>query len=439
MSQKYISRDDAQVNEPLLEGRAIPRSNSTSPRPNASRSFPQRTSHYNTFQNEQQQQQQSQQKTAIATRTNKAKLPMRTTKISQKLKLFPEDQQWLDDENEEQEADVYTQIAKIPHGMARQEAEMLNKMDRSELSRMTAYCTASAYRMDELFKYLQSKKKTNGTAPKRFDECLYTPYAFTFPLAPPPHHHHHQQEEEEHGQRTTNAQKLPEIFLFDYGVIVCWGMTLKEEQRLLKLLEPFEEEKLEPSDVETEEFHYYYNEAYQPRIYNDIITLRHPSNYLIKLTIAHAIAQSVKMTLFERLIDDTINETKYIPQVMAESGNIHMSRTAITKKIGQLFIMRINVNLVSNILDTPEIFWSEPTLEPLYSAIRGYLEISQRVELLNQRVEVISDLLEMLKDHLNSSHGEHLEWIVIWLIGMEILVAVITTSLDAFSLYYGKE
>jgi uncharacterized Rmd1/YagE family protein len=62
------------------------------------------------------------------------------------------------------------------------------------------------------------------------------------------------------------------------------------------------------------------------RIYNDIITLRHPSNYLIKLTIAHAIAQSVKMTLFERLIDDTINETKYIPQVMAESGNIQMSR-----------------------------------------------------------------------------------------------------------------
>jgi uncharacterized Rmd1/YagE family protein len=176
--------------------------------------------------------------------------------------------------------------------------------------------------MDELVKYLQSRKKTNGTAPKRFDECLYTPYAFTYPMSPP-------QQSIEENNATNVVQKLPEIFLFDYGVIVCWGMTLKEEQRILKLLEPFEEEKLETNDVETEEFHYYYNEAYQPRIYNDIITLRHPSNYLIKLTIAHAIAQSVKMTLFERLIDDTINETKYIPQVMAESGNIHMSRYKI--------------------------------------------------------------------------------------------------------------
>jgi uncharacterized Rmd1/YagE family protein len=86
--------------------------------------------------------------------------------------------------------------------------------------------------------------------------------------------------------------------------------------------------------------------------------------------------------------------------------------------------MRINVNLISNVLDTPEIFWSEPTLEPLYRAIRGYLEISQRVELLNQRVTVISDLLDMLKENLNSTHGEQLEWIVIILICILLLTSV---------------
>ena len=84
--------------------------------------------------------------------------------------------------------------------------------------------------------------------------------------------------------------------------------------------------------------------------------------------------------------------------------------------------MRINVNLVSNVLDTPEIFWSEPAFEPLYMAIRGYLEISQRVDVLNQRVGVISDLLAMLKDNLTSTHGEQLEWIVIFLISFEIVI-----------------
>lgn len=143
---------------------------------------------------------------------------------------------------------------------------------------------------------------------------LYTPYTF-HPLPPPSVH-----------KNTVKTLLLPEMFLFDYGVVVFWGMTLEEELRILKELGPFEEEKLEMNDVETEEFRYYYNEYHQPRIYNDIITLRHPSNYLVKLTISHAIAQSVKMTLFERLIDDTINDTKYIPQVMAENGTIQMSR-----------------------------------------------------------------------------------------------------------------
>lgn len=36
----------------------------------------------------------------------------------------------------------------------------------------------------------------------------------------------------------------------------------------------------------------------------------------------------------------------------------------------------------------------------------AYLEISQRVEVLNQRTAVISDLLDMLKEHLTSLHGE---------------------------------
>ena len=155
---------------------------------------------------------------------------------------------------------------------------------------------------------------------------------------------------------------------------------------------------------------------------------------MIKLTLSHAIAQSVKLTLFEGLIDDTIDSTKHIPYIMARTGKVPMSRTNIIRKIGHLFVMRMNVNLISPILDTPELFLSEPSLEPVYAASRGYLEISQRVELLNQRVSVLSDLLEMLKEHLNSAHGETLEWIIIILIGIEILIGLVTISFDFITL-----
>ena len=72
------------------------------------------------------------------------------------------------------------------------------------------------------------------------------------------------------------------------------------------------------------------------------------------------------------------------------------------------FLLFVDVNLHGSILDSPELMWSEPHLEPIYQATRGYLEINQRVSLLNTRLEVISDLLQMLKEQLGHAHGGYM-------------------------------
>ena len=88
---------------------------------------------------------------------------------------------------------------------------------------------------------------------------------------------------------------IPEVFLFEYGVVVIWGMSVKEEQRFLKEISKFEQEKLGKDDVQTEEFNFYYTREYQARIYNDFISLREKRNYMTKLAISHALAQSTKV------------------------------------------------------------------------------------------------------------------------------------------------
>jgi uncharacterized Rmd1/YagE family protein len=52
------------------------------------------------------------------------------------------------------------------------------------------------------------------------------------------------------------------------------------------------------------------------------------------------------------------------------------------------------------------------------------------VALLNQRLEVVSDLLQMLKEQLGHSNEEYLEFIVIILVGVEVLVSVINIIVD---------
>lgn len=84
---------------------------------------------------------QAEPQTHVITRT-KTKQPNRTTKTSQKLALFPEEQVSVSVVDERKD-DKYNQIGQIPQGTARREAEKFSKQERLRLPRVTAYCTAS--------------------------------------------------------------------------------------------------------------------------------------------------------------------------------------------------------------------------------------------------------------------------------------------------------
>lgn len=63
--------------------------------------------------------------------------------------------------------------------------------------------------------------------------------------------------------------------------------------------------------------------------------------------------------------------------------------------IGKLFKLRRDINLVSNVLDIPELFWSEASLKGLYDAVRDYMEIGPRVDVLNEKLSVVGDLVRI--------------------------------------------
>jgi len=88
--------------------------------------------------------------------------------------------------------------------------------------------------------------------------------------------------------------------------------------------------------------------------------------------------------------------------------------------MGELFIERNSINLHSDILDKPEFFWVYPEVEPVYTMIANYLDLSPRVEVLNQRLGVVHELFDMLNSELNHQQTSRLEWIIIILIFIEV-------------------
>lgn len=56
------------------------------------------------------------------------------------------------------------------------------------------------------------------------------------------------------------------------------------------------------------------------------------------------------------------------------------------------FKERSAVNLHSDMLDTPEIFWEMDDWEPTYRRVAEYLDIPNRVRVLNQRLDIMKEL-----------------------------------------------
>ncbi|KAE8133361.1 hypothetical protein BDV38DRAFT_185276 [Aspergillus pseudotamarii] len=498
------------------------------------------------------------------------RLPPRSTKVSEKLVLLPEseevDNKLSEDEEEEGDVDgeavdeelvqrlardknidaeivrqrlltqkrlggdfgVDNEIApllaeeellrrrKVAPEKAKSYAERLPKARRAEkLARVTAYCTAQAYKMSSLATFV---KERHGGKTKLYDDCLYTAYHLPLlpghggyrlrssPVVKKPggkslldeeiernelrdHHEDYMPEAEEHsvlGSRGEHGSQhsdsetpghdqegyhagsgtgaeatdgaayehhsqapvgqpeptrllynVAEMFVFSYGVVVFWNFTDRQEKDLLADLAfatssvtgtpiPLATMPLQEEDFETEEFHFEYStEISRPRVYNDMITLR-SGDHMIKLAISHGIAQSTKLCFFEEVMARQMAEAKDVPRRLAMTGKLGMKREEVFRILGSLFKSRVEVNLSSNMLDVPNFFWeSEPTLYPLYIAVREYLEIKPRIQVLNERCRVFLDLAEILSDSIADSKTSHQTWIIIVLIIISILV---TTS-----------
>ena len=96
-------------------------------------------------------------------------------------------------------------------------------------------------------------------------------------------------------------------------------------------------------------------------------------------------------------------------------------------------------NIASNILDIPDFFWeSEPLLRPLHEAVREYLEIAPRIQVLNERCEVFLDLTEILSDNIADSKMMNITWIIIVLIIISIAVTVSEVGLRFGMLSRGR-
>jgi uncharacterized Rmd1/YagE family protein len=262
--------------------------------------------------------------------------------------------------------------------------------------RCSSYCTANEYLIENLVIYLNNR----GLEPKYFDDIVYI-----------------QKESEKGGEPI-------DIFIFPFGCAIIWGADEREENIIIEEFKAFD---VAPNPTILSEFIYFAYDEVAAKTFIDEETnkvILGNKSAFVKLSISHALAQSVKLSALEKSASNLLEKTSPIQKELAKTGSVSLSKKEISQQIGILFNEKYSINLHSDILDIPEFFWRRPSYEPLYIMTAEFQDITLRQEILHNRLNMIHELYTMLSHDMDYKHSTRLEWIVIVLIAMEVIVGM---------------
>ena len=92
--------------------------------------------------------------------------------------------------------------------------------------------------------------------------------------------------------------------------------------------------------------------------------------------------------------------------------------------IGQTLRVRHRVSGRVAVEDKPDVLWDRPDLERLYARLEDEYELESRGRTLGAKLDVLSETARALTDIIDADRSVRLEWIIIVLIGMEIVLSL---------------
>jgi uncharacterized Rmd1/YagE family protein len=264
--------------------------------------------------------------------------------------------------------------------------------------RCISFCTANSYKLNAIADFFKAKH----FSAKLYRNVLHVTKSTT-------------------GGSSANM----DIFFFHNGCFVTWGLQKEQEQKIIAQIKIFSIEPLEK--IESDRFIFRPGKkttiASHQRFNADLITIdmEEADNVQIKLAISYGLAQSVKLEAYEESIQTTIDNHSPIPHQLAKTGKISLSRRAISKRLGEIFLERSSVILKGEYFDVPEYFWRYSNLETYYLMTEKFLDIPKRVASLNHKLDVLHEIFDMLNNQLQHRYSSILETVIILLILIEIV------------------
>lgn len=210
--------------------------------------------------------------------------------------------------------------------------------------------------------------------------------------------------------------------LFRYGALVLIGLSVVEEDELVRGLKPriagaFSRPEDESVIIEIAPDR---DDQIAP---GGPISMRDLSPPRL-LVIADVLAKNVALSRDEREVAKVIEVIEPFAATLARTGRTPSNRREILRTIGQSLLAHHRMSGRIEIEEKPDILWDHPELDRLYARLADEYELKERALGLARKLSVINETARALTDIIDTERSMRLEMIIVALFVLEVLVTL---------------
>lgn len=216
------------------------------------------------------------------------------------------------------------------------------------------------------------------------------------------------------------------VDIFPFGSIVFINLQHHEIVDIVNYLMTVEPALTNPS--------YDYTDDYKLELTEEDESVDYDAMWVHKLAdyqtgiLSVVLAKSVALEKVEADIEELLDEIEPLIDRL-QHGNLSARDGAVAKIASR--ILRFKYSTVSYImlLDKPDITWNDADAELMYTNLSRVFELDERYDKLQAKSTTLMDILQMFTSLVQHRKSNSLEWMIIALIGIEIVISLVDFAL----------
>ncbi|XP_042476944.1 protein RETARDED ROOT GROWTH-LIKE-like [Macadamia integrifolia] len=213
------------------------------------------------------------------------------------------------------------------------------------------------------------------------------------------------------------------MVVFQYGSIVLFNVRDHEVDGYLKIVERHASGLL--PEMRKDEYEVREKPTLNTWMHGglDYIMLQHLNIDGIR-TIGSVLGQSIALDYYVRQVDGMVAEFTDINRGMEKTGTFTMERKKLFQLVGKANSNLADVILKLGLFERSDIAWKDAKFAQIWEFLRDEFELTQRFASLDFKLKFVEHNIRFLQEILQNRKSDFLEWLIIILIGAEILISV---------------